>query len=132
MKQFVVGTLIEVDGEILVLKRTPDVKQPNQWGLPAGIVREDEKHIDTAIREVKEETGYKAKPNQFKFIMEFVWDFTKKIVVFPVYRIKLKEQFDVKIFPLEHVDYMWINPKELYKRKDLIHGFYDLIEKIYF
>lgn len=51
-----VGVILEQKSGILLVQRKYEPKA-GQWSLPAGFVEYDESPIDTAIREVKEETG---------------------------------------------------------------------------
>ncbi|MCF7926883.1 MAG: NUDIX domain-containing protein [Candidatus Izimaplasma sp.] len=49
--------IINKENEILLQHRTDD----NFWGLPGGIMELEETYRETALREVKEETGYNIK-----------------------------------------------------------------------
>ncbi|MGM5484956.1 MAG: NUDIX hydrolase [Nanobdellota archaeon] len=125
------GMLIECKEEILILKRNPDKKQGSKWGLPAGKVGEGESDKEAVIREVKEETGFDVDPKDVSPVNDLTWHFPEIIVEFPTFRISLEQKFEVKLNPDEHEDYEWITPEECYKRDDLIHGFHDLLEKVY-
>lgn len=50
--------LVMPDGACLFVKRAPNVENGGTWALPAGHVEADERPVDTAIREAREETGY--------------------------------------------------------------------------
>lgn len=126
-----IGTLIECEGKILVLRRRADKMQGDTWALPAGRPEGSEKDIETAVREVYEETGYRVKPEQLEYVTTFDWHFPDVNVVFPTYRLRLLQQFEVRINPEEHSAYQWMSPQELHARKDLVHGFHDLLEKVY-
>jgi ADP-ribose pyrophosphatase YjhB (NUDIX family) len=54
------GGLIEQDGRLLLLQRTNDPFR-DCWNLPAGYAEIDESPLQTAIREVYEETGLRVK-----------------------------------------------------------------------
>ena len=49
---------VMADGTALFLKRSADVDNGGTWALPAGHIEGDERPIDTAIREAREETGW--------------------------------------------------------------------------
>ena len=50
------GGLIEQDGRLLLLQRTT-APYEHCWNLPAGYAEADESPVQTAVREVREETG---------------------------------------------------------------------------
>ena len=126
-----VGIIVESGSEILILLRNDDKIEGNKWGLPAGKVKENETEINTAIRELYEETGYKAKENELKFIKTYSWTFDNLKINFPLFILKLNQKFNVKINPKEHKDYKWIKPIDCYKKNNLIHGLHDLLNIMY-
>ena len=130
-KIYSVGIVVGYENEILILHRNPEKTQGNTWGLPAGKININENSLNAAIRELNEETGYKAKPNELEFIGNFDWNSPKLIVNFPTYKLKLNSKFEIKINPKEHQNYKWITPENCYKKTDLIHGFHNLLEKFY-
>ena len=51
------GVVVKSDGKLLLTKRSELAgKYPNFWAVPMGHVEDDEKFIDGAARELKEET----------------------------------------------------------------------------
>jgi len=48
-------------GEVLLLKRPKEAHQGGLWSFPGGKVEGDEMPLDTAVRELKEETGLSGK-----------------------------------------------------------------------
>lgn len=58
-------------GRILIAMRSPDVNEPNTWGIFGGkIDNDDETPEDAARRELTEETGYKG---HLDIIPAYVW-----------------------------------------------------------
>ncbi len=125
------GTLIECKGKILILLRNYPLTQGNTWGLPAGKNKPGESSLQTAVREVFEETGYKANPELFEYVRNFDWHFPDIEIIFPTYLLRISKQFDVKLNPDEHSEYKWLTPQDVYHLPNLIHGFKDLLEKLY-
>ena len=58
----VVADILIIDGnKILLGKRSPNLVNPNKWGLAGGYLDRDETIVDAVHREVEEETGYRVK-----------------------------------------------------------------------
>ncbi len=55
------GACVIYDNKVLVLQQKEDGPQPLKWGPPGGHGEKSEKPIDTATREVKEETNLSIK-----------------------------------------------------------------------
>jgi len=58
LRHVVVHAIIEMDGKLLLEKRTGDLLESGKWSLPAGFLNRDETAAEGIIREVKEETGW--------------------------------------------------------------------------
>jgi len=59
---FAVTGVVRHKNKILILKKSPDDWNfPSKWSFCSGYVKEFEAAEDTALREIKEETGIKAK-----------------------------------------------------------------------
>jgi len=84
------------------------------WGFAKGHVENNETEIETAIREVKEETGLKIRLlDGFKEIIKYVPDETtlKTVVIF----VGIAENEEVRIDKYEIEDYKWCNYDEAMK-----------------
>lgn len=102
----------EKDGEIefLLLKRAPYQYYPNLWQMVSGKIKDDEKAYETALREIKEETGLIPEkiwiaPN----INSFYSPDDEYISLIPVFAAKVDYQSQIKI-STEHVEYKWLKP----------------------
>ncbi len=59
---FVVTGVVKSSGKVLILKKgEDDYNYPNMWSFCSGYVKEFEAAEDTVVREIKEETGLKAR-----------------------------------------------------------------------
>ena len=58
LRHVVVHAIIEMEGKLLLEKRTGDLLESGKWSLPSGFLNRDETAADGIIREVKEETGW--------------------------------------------------------------------------
>jgi ADP-ribose pyrophosphatase YjhB (NUDIX family) len=60
LRHVVVHAIIEMDGKLLLEKRTGDLLESGKWSLPSGFLDRDETAGQAIIREVKEETGWES------------------------------------------------------------------------
>jgi ADP-ribose pyrophosphatase YjhB (NUDIX family) len=58
LRHVVVHAIIEMDGKLLLEKRTGDLLESGKWSLPSGFLDRDETAAEGIVREVKEETGW--------------------------------------------------------------------------
>jgi dihydroneopterin triphosphate diphosphatase len=95
--------------EFLLLKRSDKVIYPGLWQMVNGKIKEGEKGYQTALREIKEETGLNPErlwvvPN----VNSFYSHETDNIMLLPVFAAKVNESTDVVISD-EHCDFKWLN-----------------------
>lgn len=113
---FAVTGVVRHKNRILILKKSPtDYNFPNYWSFCSGYIKEFESAEDTVLREIKEETGLKAKTlkkgklflkeypvlNKAWYIMPFLCEVSSG-------KVKLDH---------ENTDYKWIIPADLKKYK---------------
>lgn len=106
-----------VDGDLkyLILKRSENEIFPGLWQMVTGKIECGEKAYETAIREIKEETGLIPKklwvvPN----INSFYSQAEDCISLLPVFAAQLSSSCSVKISE-EHCEYKWVSSKEAKK-----------------
>src|SRR5690348_4739522 len=58
LRHVVVHAIVEMDGKLLLEKRTGDMLETGKWSLPAGFLNRDETAAEGILRELKEETGW--------------------------------------------------------------------------
>lgn len=107
--------LIEGKMRFLLLKRSGHDIYPNLWQMVTGRIEENEKAYETAIREVAEECGLKAKrlwavPN----INSFYSADSDRITLIPVFAVIVDESEPV-ILSEEHSAFMWVDKEECIK-----------------
>lgn len=96
--------------EFLLLKRAPYQYYPNIWQMVSGKIKDFEKAYETALREIKEETGLK--PDQLWIapnINSFYSPDDEYISLIPVFAAKVDSDSEVKISS-EHSEYKWLKP----------------------
>lgn len=89
------------------------LKYKNYWGFPKGLVEKGESLIQTALREIKEETGLDVEllplfKEEVEFFFRWEGKMKKKKVIYFLGEAKKK---DVKISS-EHYGYKWLSFKD--------------------
>lgn len=98
--------------EFLLLKRAPYQYYPNIWQMVSGKIKDNEKAFETALREIKEETGLAPEklwvaPN----INSFYSPEEDYISIIPVFAAKVSDSSTIMISS-EHIEYKWLSPDE--------------------
>ena len=101
--------------EFLLLKRSETEIYPGLWQMVSGKIRRDEKAYQTALREIKEETGLIPKkfwvaPN----VNSFYYPEKDYISLLPVFAVLVDSKAKVKISN-EHSEYKWVKPSKAKK-----------------
>jgi dATP pyrophosphohydrolase len=105
----------ESEIEFLLLKRSVDQLYPNIWQMVTGSIEQNEKAFQTALREIKEETGLMADkfwvvPNVNSF-----YSFQKdEMCLIPVFAAQVRNDAIVKLSD-EHIEYRWVCKEEAQK-----------------
>ncbi len=98
--------------EFLLLKRSPEQYYPNLWQMVSGKIKDGETAYQTAIREIKEETGLT--PEKFwvaPTVNSFYAPDKDNICLLPVFAAKVSYDSEIKLSK-EHTEYKWVNPEE--------------------
>jgi 8-oxo-dGTP pyrophosphatase MutT (NUDIX family) len=118
--------LMDKNKKILILKRSDKVRTyKGCWSAIAGYVEENERPIDTAFKEIREEVGLEKE--DVSLIKR-----GDPIVFSDVYE---GEKYDWRVFPFlfetrekdkihidwEHIEYLWISPKNIVKFDTVPH-----------
>lgn len=101
--------------EFLILKRSPKQYYPNLWQMVSGKIKENETAYQTALREIKEETGLD--PINFwvaPTINSFYSPDKDYICLLPVFAVEVNYDSKV-IISEEHVEYKWLKPEDAKK-----------------
>jgi 8-oxo-dGTP diphosphatase len=127
----VVGCFLEYDGKFVILFRHSHKPDGNTWGLPSGKVEASEKDEEAILRELEEETGYKAGPLELEHIGDYQFVSSgNKPYTYVTYRVKLHDLHDIKLEEAAHAEYSWVTAKECYAKSDLIPGFHELLRLV--
>ncbi len=101
--------------EFLLLKRSDTEIYPRLWQMVSGKIHKDEKAFETALREIKEETGLTPKkfwtaPN----INSFYYPEGDYISMLPVFAALVEKNSKVVISD-EHTEFKWVKPSRTKK-----------------
>ncbi len=106
---------VENDLEFLLLKRGDNENYPGIWQMVTGAIDEDEKAFDTALREIREETGLQP---QKLWVVPTVNSFYSPekdmIIMIPVFAALVKNN-DAIIISSEHSEFKWVKKDEAKK-----------------
>ena len=130
----VVTCILEHSGKILLFKRSNLVgTYRGLWGGVAGYVEELEDPYDTAVKEIRQETGIdlddlelvrKGDPIEFSDTYDgrrYDW------IVYPfLFHIESKELVQID---WEHEEYRWVSPSEL-KKFDIVPGLDEVVAQL--
>jgi len=108
----VVGCVLEHDGRFLLLHRHDHKPQGNTWCLPGGKAEPDEGLQGAVAREVFEETGYRAPPDQFIHSHELLVTHDEYDFVYHVFGHRLSEAHEVQVEESAHKGYRWVTLEE--------------------
>jgi 8-oxo-dGTP pyrophosphatase MutT (NUDIX family) len=135
MPDVVTCILMNKEGKILLLKRSDRVSTYKEfWAGISGYIEEDEKPIDTAIKEIKEEIGIDEKsvklinkldPVEFIDIYDGI-KYNWKIFLF-LFKFEEKDKIDID---WEHSEYKWILPSKIQKY-NTVPCFKEIVSKLF-
>lgn len=132
-KVHAVGVIFENEHkQILVLGRHLGSLEGATWGLVGGKVEPGETKETAAIRETQEEVGHTIDPSQLTFVKTYHWDREDLDILFEVFRLQVvSEAVTLEIDENESTEHMWVDPRELYGRTDLMIGLYPILRDVY-
>ncbi len=108
---------INKDGKILITKRHPDKPYGNMWEISGGSVLSGESPLDGAVRELFEETGLKAAPQELRYMGQIIRERSGCIHNFYLYEGDFDED-SITLQEGETVDFSLVTPKEIAKMSD--------------
>ncbi len=112
----VLVVIYTIDLQVLLLERTD---HPGYWQSVTGSQHEDETLVQTAIREVTEETGFAInnaqlsnwhKQNQYEIFQEWRWRYEPNVThnTEHVFGLCLAEPVPITVATQEHLGFIWL------------------------
>ncbi len=123
-----VGCFLEYDGRFLILLRHSHKPNGDTWGLPAGKVDPGETDREAMLRELKEETGYKAMDKDLEHLKDINFGDRVSAYVFGAYKVKINEPYIMELEKAAHQDSRWVSAEECYELPNLIQDFHELLK----
>ncbi|HEX8255305.1 MAG TPA: lipoyl(octanoyl) transferase LipB [Thermoanaerobaculia bacterium] len=117
-----VKIVVHDDGRVLLLHRRPE--RGNFWQPITGSIEEGELPLDTARRELVEETGHSGEPAALDLVQSFMIEshflearYPPPIIASEVcFTATLDSRLPIKIDPLEHDEWGWFSYAEAYEK----------------
>lgn len=107
----VAGCYCEHEGKTLFLQRHSLKGYGNLWGIPAGKREPDEKPIQTAAREILEETGISLLTNEMRTIGLYFVEYPEYKFIFHTFHAHVPDN-KVNIKQDELQSFAWLTPEE--------------------
>jgi 8-oxo-dGTP pyrophosphatase MutT (NUDIX family) len=126
----IVGCFLEYNGKFVILFRHAHKPDGSTWGLPGGKVEKGETDHEAIIRELYEETGYKADTAQLEHLGDF--PFTASFGtpgVYVTYKVTVAAAHQIELEASAHSTYKWVSPEECDAMSNLITGFHELLRQ---
>lgn len=105
-----VYTIVKWKNEFLLLHRTEDF---DVWEFPGGKIEFGQTPEEAALRELKEETGIKAKKLKLFDVTSVIYPDGKTMQICIFYLLEIPKR--VSIFLSEHKEFKWVTLREAFK-----------------
>lgn len=120
------------EGKVLLLKRAKGKRNSGRWEIPGGSLRYGESPRRGALRELREETGFKLTPSDIRPVDTFGMIYPEIQVEFiiPLYTAVVENGLSPAIRPEEHDDWGWFTSdqiKEMELRDETMKGAYSMV-----
>jgi 8-oxo-dGTP pyrophosphatase MutT (NUDIX family) len=128
----IVGCFLEYQGKFVIVLRHAHKPNGDMWGLPAGKVDPGEDNKTAVLRELFEETGYRATDTEIEHLGDYDFGPSDKHYTFATYRLRLQAPYEMVIEDAAHAEYRWVTAEECYALPDLVPDFHELLKIIGF
>lgn len=121
------------EGKILITKRHPYKNYGGMWEITGGAAIKGETSAQAAARELFEETGLKAAPDELSYSSTLIRTRTRSIVDCFLYNGNFSEN-DIILQPGETVDYKLVSPyqlKQMAEKRQFIYYTYLRIKTMF-
>jgi len=126
----VVSCFLDCNGEFLLLHRHDYKPQGGTWGVPAGKIEKGEQIEEAILREIEEETGYKASPLLLNNFNKLYVRYNDYDFVYHTFYLNLDYKPEIILEDGGHKDFKWVTPKDTLKM-NLIQDLDECIKLFY-
>ena len=116
------GVLLTTGERIFLLLRSEEVTEGGTWGIPGGAIDAGESALNSAIRELEEETGLSL--DKYDVIDKTIYKDDEDGFKYTTFIIKVSESFESKPVRLdwENDDYRWVDQNWLEDNAHELHS----------
>lgn len=114
--------VVNSEGKFLTTKRHPDKKAGNQWEFVGGGTLSHETTLESAVRELKEETGISASAEEFRFLATYSYKNYFDDIFLLCKDVPIA---DIVLQPGETIDAKWADDdeiKRMIESGELVHS----------
>ena len=125
--------ILQKKNHFLLLKRNNDKSQGGKWSVPGGKKELAETPIETALRELHEETGIKLKSQDLIFRKSYYLDHSEYFFKLHIFSYQVPSDFcdtKIKLGAKEHTEFGFFTFNEL-MNMDLIIGQKEVFSRLY-
>lgn len=120
------------DGKVLMLKRARSKRNGGRWEVPGGSLRYGESPRRGALRELREETGFRLTPLDIKPVDTFgvIYPEMRVEFIIPLYTTMVENGLSPVIRPEEHDDWGWFTVdqiREMELNDETMKGAYTMV-----
>jgi len=127
LRHVVVDAIVVKDGKIFLIRRGPHLTNGGKWAIPGGFLDRDETLEQAVIRELKEETGLKARSVKlFKFTDNPARKNEDRQNVAFVYIVEASGQIEFDLH--EVTDAKWFDINNLPKENEFAFDHYETVK----
>lgn len=112
--------MLDLKNKVLFLRRGETKSEGGKFGTPGGKKENNETSLQTAVREVFEETGITIRENELKPFNKVFVKYPDHDFIFEMFEYRLGKSNDVQISLSEHSEFAWATLDEALETLPLV------------
>ena len=122
--------LINSDNKVLLLKRSKNLRKPDFWGFPGGLVDNGENYEVAVKRELFEETAIEECNITINDQQTFLAHGTDEDIEITLFKAKLLAPVNIKIDEYEHSEFGWFDLETISEIENIMSDIPMMIQKL--